>query len=186
MSTNDINSNDNRDAGMNRDPISGAPGAHPVGVAVGATVGGVAAGIASGAALGAVTGTAVGPIGTVIGAAVGAIAGGLAGKSIAEGMDPTVEQDYWRANYMQRPYFEAGRSYDDYGPAYGVGAGAFSQNPGRSFDEVEPNLSRDWSVSKRNSTLDWASARQASQDAWNRLKNSAEPTTPSASDHYRQ
>lgn len=65
----------------NRDPITGAPGAHPVGTAVGATAGGVAAGAA--------VGTVAGPVGTVIGAAVGAIAGGLAGKGVAEEVDPT-------------------------------------------------------------------------------------------------
>ncbi|MDQ2804901.1 MAG: YsnF/AvaK domain-containing protein, partial [Pseudomonadota bacterium] len=65
----------------NRDPISGALGAHPVGTAVGATAGGVAAGAAAG--------SVAGPVGTVVGAAVGAVAGGLAGKGAAEAVDPT-------------------------------------------------------------------------------------------------
>lgn len=66
----------------NRDPISGEPGAHPVGTAVGATAGGVAAGAA--------VGSIAGPVGTAVGAAVGAVAGGLAGKGVAEKVDPTV------------------------------------------------------------------------------------------------
>ncbi len=65
----------------NRDPISGALGAHPVGTAVGATAGGVAAGAA--------VGSVAGPVGTAVGAAVGAVAGGLAGKGAAEAVDPT-------------------------------------------------------------------------------------------------
>src|SRR5450830_618103 len=48
---------------LNRDPITGTPGAHPLGTAAGA---------ASGAVAGAAVGTAVGgPVGAVIGAAVG-------------------------------------------------------------------------------------------------------------------
>jgi outer membrane lipoprotein SlyB len=77
--------NDNtKEAGTNRDPITGAPGAHPVGVGLGAAAGGIAAGAAVGT-------VAAGPVGTVVGAAVGAIAGGLGGKAVAEKLDPTVE-----------------------------------------------------------------------------------------------
>ena len=67
----------------NRDPITGAPGAHPVGVGAGAASAG-----AAGAALGAAVG---GPIGAVVGAAVGAVAGGLGGKAAAEAVNPTIE-----------------------------------------------------------------------------------------------
>jgi phage tail tape-measure protein len=72
-----------RQAGTNLDPITGAPGAHPVGVGLGAAAGGIAAGAAAGT-------VAAGPVGTVVGAAVGAIAGGLGGKAVAEHFDPTV------------------------------------------------------------------------------------------------
>ncbi len=66
----------------NPDPITGAPGAHPVGVGLGAAAGGIAAGAAAGT-------LAAGPIGTVVGAAIGAVVGGLAGKGAAESMNPT-------------------------------------------------------------------------------------------------
>ena len=72
----------------NRDPISGAPGAHPVGTGVGAVAGGAAAG----AAIGAIAG----PVGAVVGVAVGAVVGGLAGKGVAEMADPTAEEAYRR------------------------------------------------------------------------------------------
>ena len=71
------------DGTANRDPITGTPGAHPVGTGVGA--------LAGGAAAGAAVGTVAGPVGTAIGAAVGAVAGGLAGKGVAEEIDPTVD-----------------------------------------------------------------------------------------------
>ncbi len=60
------------------DPITGEPGAHPVGVGVGALSAG-----AAGAAIGAVGG----PIGMLIGATIGAIAGGLAGHEAAASVE---------------------------------------------------------------------------------------------------
>ena len=60
---------------LNRDPITGIPGAQPLSTGAGAASGGVA-GAAVGMALG-------GPVGGVIGAAMRAVAGGLAGKSAA-------------------------------------------------------------------------------------------------------
>src|SRR3954465_10567404 len=118
----------------NRDPISGAPGAHPIGTGLGAAAGGIAAGAA--------VGSVAGPVGTAVGAAVGAVVGGLAGKGIAEQIDPTREDAYWRDNYSSRPY-AAGGSYDDYGPAYSYGVNSYSKYQGRDFDDVESDLSRD-------------------------------------------
>jgi phage tail tape-measure protein len=67
----------------NLDPITGTPGAHPVGVGLGAAVGGIAAGAAAGTVV-------AGPLGTVVGATVVAIVGGLGGKAVAEHFDPTL------------------------------------------------------------------------------------------------
>ena len=94
-------------ADENRDPITGAPGSHPIGTGVGATGGGVA-GMAAGAAIG----TAVAPgVGTVIGGVAGAVAGGVgggyAGKAAAEAVNPTDETAYWRDNFRTRPYYES-------------------------------------------------------------------------------
>lgn len=145
----------------NRDPISGAPGAHPVGTGLGALVGGAAAG--------AVTGTVAGPVGTVVGAAVGALLGGLAGKDVAEVFDPTREQAYWSENFSGRDYVEQGSSFDDYGPAYGFGVNARGQYPGRDFDDVESQMSGDWNARRGASNLSWDRARHAARDAWNRI-----------------
>lgn len=124
-----MDDNKTLDRNANRDPITGAPGSHPVGTGVGAAAGA--------AMVGAATGTLAGPVGTVIGAAVGAVVGGLAGKAVAERIDPTVEDGYWRENYTSRPYVEPGSSYDDYGPAHGYGVSEYARLPGRTFDEAE-------------------------------------------------
>jgi hypothetical protein len=154
-----------RDGDANLDPISGAPGAHPVGTGLGA--------IAGGAAAGAATGTVAGPIGTVIGAAVGAIVGGLAGKGVAEAIDPTREDAYWRENYSGRNYVEQGSSFDDYGPAYGFGVNSFGRYPGRGFDDVESEMSSEWVASRGASKLSWDRARHAARDAWTRVSSRA-------------
>lgn len=155
---------DNRNLDANRDPLSGAAGAHPVGTGVGAVLGGAAAGAASG--------TVAGPLGTVAGLAVGAIVGGLAGKSIAEVIDPTVEHAYWRENFSSRDYVEKGASFDDYGPAYGLGVSAQDKFPGRDFDAVEAEMSSDWVASHGTSKLSWERAKHAARDAWNRVRPS--------------
>lgn len=147
---------------QNRDPITGAPGAHPVGTGVGAGGGGIA---------GAAIGTAVGgPVGAVVGAAVGAIAGGLAGKGVAEMIDPTVEDAYWRDNYSSRPYVDANSSYDDYAPAYKYGWESRTKHVGRSFDEAENDLSSGWEDVKGNSRLGWDRAKHATKDAWHKVE----------------
>jgi len=147
----------------NRDPITGEPGAHPVGTGLGAAAGGASAGMAAGAM--------AGPVGAAVGAVAGGIVGGLAGKSIAESIDPTTEDAYWRDNYASRPYFDPMATYDDYAPAYRHGWESRGRYQDRSFDEVEPDLKRDWDSVKDRSRLTWDRARHATRDAWDRIEN---------------
>lgn len=155
------NDNDIRNLDANRDPLSGAPGAHPVGTGIGAVLGGAAAGAA--------TGTVAGPVGTVVGAAIGAVVGGLAGKGVAEEVNPTLERAYWSQNFSGRSYVEHGSSFDDYGPAYDYGVNMRGKYSGRDFDDVESHLSSDWSDNRGASSLSWERARHAARDAWNRI-----------------
>ena len=142
----------------NPDPITGEPGAHPIGVGVGAAITGAAAGAAGGAV--------GGPVGAVAGAAIGAVAGGYVGKAVEEQIDPTAEDAYWRENYRTRPYFEPGAEYDTYRPAYQYGWESRTQFRDRRFDEVEPELQKAWGSRKGRSTLEWEKAKQAARDAW--------------------
>lgn len=147
----------------NADPITGAPGAHPVGTGVGAAVGGAAAGAAAGAV--------AGPVGAVAGAVLGAVGGGLAGKAVAEGIDPTVEDAYWRESLESRPYYEPGDTYDDYAPAYRAGWEARTQYPDRDWDHVENEVGSTWDKSKGGSRLEWPRAKLAARDAWHRVEH---------------
>ena len=111
----------------NRDPLSDAPGAHPVGTGIGA---------AGGAVTGAAFGAMGGPIGAAVGGVAGAVVGGLAGKGAAEAVNPTVEDAYWRDAYQSEPYYVAGRSYEEYRPAYELGWNAAAARRDADFDAI--------------------------------------------------
>jgi hypothetical protein len=147
---------------------------------VGAAVGGVAGGVAGGAAAGAAVGGMTGPVGAAVGAAVGAVAGAVAGRAVKA--DPAEEDAYWRDNYKGRPYIESGTTYDDYAPAYRYGVDAYSRYPDRKFDDVEPELSRDWGTARGRSSLEWGRAKHATRDAWQRLSDKVERAVPGDSD----
>jgi hypothetical protein len=144
----------------------------------GAVAGGVVGGVAGGAAAGAAAGGMTGPVGAAVGAAVGAVVGAIAGRKA----DPAVEDAYWKDNYLSRPYVSEGLTYDDYAPAYRYGADAYNKYPDRSFDEVEPELRRDWGNARGKSSLDWEHAKHATRDAWHRLSNAVERAVPGDSD----
>ena len=146
----------------------------------GAVLGGALGGVAGGATTGALAGGITGPVGAAVGAVVGAVAGAVIGRNIQ--VDPVAEDNYWRENYTSRPYARPGSTYDDYQPAYRYGMDSYTRYPNRSFDDIEPELSRDWGKARGSSSLDWASAKHASRDAWQRVSNAAERAIPGDSD----
>ena len=156
--TSDTDKAESRDA--NRDPITNAPGAHPVGTGIGAAGAG-----AAGAAIGGAVG---GPVGAAVGAVVGSVAGGLAGKGVAEMIDPTAEDAYWRENYKNEPYVRGERRFEDYQPAYRAGyMGRAKAQPDSTFESAEPMLRSDYESS--SGSLPWEEARQPARAAWSRI-----------------
>jgi hypothetical protein len=166
---NDDKRADKNDKSRNPDPITGAPGSHPVGTGLGAAVGGAAA-------AGAAAGTVAGPVGTVAGAAVGAVVGGLVGKGIAEKIDPTREDAYWRENHARQGWAK-GRPYDDFSPAYRVGYEGYFQygTAGSTFEQREAELRRQYEA--RNPKVTWDEARPASRAAWQKFDKKNPPNT---------
>lgn len=166
ISNQDIDSTtDQNDA--NLDPISGQPGAHPVGTGVGA------AGIGS---VATVVGSVVGgPIGAVVGAVVGSVVGGLAGKSTAERINPTSEDNHWRENYSSRPYVEPGATYEEYQHAYRVGYEGYDRygNTGRNYSDAEPDLQSYYETTNQQGKLTWEKAKYAVRDAWDKAAASS-------------
>lgn len=146
---------------VNRDPLSGTPGAHPLGTGAGAASGGVA---------GAVAGMAVGgPVGGMVGAVVGAVAGGLAGKSAAEAVNPTAEEIFWRETFIREPYYVQGRNYEYYAPAFRAGWEGRVLHDGRSFEEAESALQSSYNLGKSELDPTWQEVRPAARAAWNRV-----------------
>jgi uncharacterized protein (TIGR02284 family) len=149
------------DRDLNRDPTTDEPsGSHPVGTGVGA-VGGAVAGAAAGAV--------GGPVGMAVGGVVGAVVGGLAGRAAAEAVNPTVEEAHWRENYTREPYYEQGRSFDDYAPAYRLGLTGRTRYD--DWNSAEPQLASEWESTRGGSSLSWPEAQPASRAAWDRIDN---------------
>lgn len=147
---------DNPDS--NPDPITGAPGSHPVGTGLGA---------AGGAAAGAAVGSVGGPVGAVVGGVTGAVVGGLIGKGVSEAVDPS-EDVYWRDEYVNRPYFRAEHTYEDYEPAYRLGYRAYDVHRGTYDDQLAEDMERMYEQRRGRSSLDWDEASHAVRDAYER------------------
>ena len=144
----------------NADPITDAPGSHPIETGIGAAVAGAATGMA--------VGLVAGPIGAAIGAAAGAIAGGYAGKGVGELIDPTTEDNWLRENFASRPYVKEGETFDTYVSDYRYGGAAESKYAGKSFDEVEPELRLEYDSTPAAKARKWEHVRPAVSDAFSR------------------
>jgi hypothetical protein len=93
----------------------------------------------------------------------------LAGKAVAEQIDPSVEEHYWRNEYTHRDYYDPNVKYDEVGPAYQYGWESRAEYGDRKWEDVEPDLAHDWANRRGKSTLDWGRARPATRDAWDRV-----------------
>ena len=173
--------NDTTTRDSNPDPITGAPGSHPVGVGLGGT---------SGAVVGAAIGSLLGPIGTLIGGAAGTIAGAAAGKGVAERIDPTGEAQYWESAHASRPYYDNKYTYDDYNPAYAYGDDVRARYVGRKWDDsLESEIRDGWETAKAKSRLTWEQAKDAVRDAFDRSDRTYrtyEATDKYYADRYNQ
>lgn len=149
-------------AEAHRDPVTGAPGAHPVGVGVGTAVGA--------AAVGGALGTIAGPIGSVAGAIAGGLLGGLSGKIFAEELDPSFrsEDDYWQDHYLFESYVDRESTYGEYRYAYRLGYETRVRYPHLSEDEAMSALQSVYEREADARALPWAKARYATRAAWHR------------------
>jgi hypothetical protein len=146
----------------NADPITNAPGAHPIETGIGAAV----AGAASGMAVGAFTG----PVGAAVGAAVGAVAGGYAGKGVGEIIDPTTEDNWLRDNFKTRPYVKPGDTFEKYRPIYRHGAAAESQYGDVDFETIENNVESEWDKLGDTADYPYPEVRGAVKDSYERAR----------------
>jgi hypothetical protein len=117
------------------------------------------------------------PVGMSAGAASGGsssvVAGGMPGKGNAEAVNPTTEHAYWRKEYGTRSYFKSETPYEQVGPAYQYGWESCASHKGKSFQDVESQLSRDWDSRRGASKLAWHDAKNAVRDAWQRAEKTS-------------
>ena len=151
----------------NPDPLTGEPGSHPIGTSVGAAGGGLA-----GAAIGAVVG---GPVGAAVGAVVGGVAGAYSGRGVAETINPTHEEEYWREHHHKQEWADDQTSFEDYRPAYRTGIEGATKYSGRQYHEIEGDLARDYEKNDANLAIPWDRARPAVKAAWHRLSGVTGP-----------
>ncbi|MEP6955580.1 MAG: hypothetical protein ABI883_02050 [Chthoniobacterales bacterium] len=149
------------EADLNQDPITGEPGSHPIGTGVGTTGGGL-----TGAAIGAAVG---GPVGAAVGAVVGGIVGAYGGRGVAEAVNPTLEEKYWRENHSSRVWADESASYDHFAPAYRTGYEGITKYSGREYHEIEGDLARDYEKNDAHPAIPWDRARPAVRAAWDRV-----------------
>src|SRR2546427_137923 len=89
-------------------------------------------------------------------------------SSDLEAVNPTVEDAYWRDAYQSEPYYVAGRSYEEYRPAYELGWNAAAARRDADFDAFDAEWERVWTTRRGASHLDWDQARPAARAAWAR------------------
>ena len=82
-------------------------------------------------------------------------------------------QQYWQQQFQKEPYYQQGRQFEDYQPAYQTGEQGRTQygSSGQDFSQVEQNLRSDYENSTRSNSnaLKWSEgASQACQAAWER------------------
>jgi hypothetical protein len=92
-------------------------------------------------------------------------------QDFAARIDATVEEAYWRDNYLREPYFERGYTFDDYYPAYRTGWEGRVRYQGRTYEQCERDLQRDYQRNRSGSRLEWAKNRHAVRAAWERFEH---------------
>lgn len=83
---------------------------------------------------------------------------------------PATENNYWKTQYENESYYEAGRKFDDYEGAYRTGYEGYDRYGDQGFDQVENQLKSDYERTKGNSQLAWNKAKNAVKAAWHRAE----------------
>jgi hypothetical protein len=79
------------------------------------------------------------------------------------------EDAYWQSNYRTRPYAKTSSDYSFYQPAYRYGFDSANRYSGRSWDDVESDLSKSWNTYEHRGTSTWQQVKDAVRDAWDRV-----------------
>ena len=144
----------------NPDPLTDAPGSHPIETGIGAALGG--------AATGAAIGIALGPPGVILGTVLGAVAGGFAGKGVGELIDPTTEDNWIREWLAERRHAKV-LTDEKATKAYRFGLRSEADHPTESFDEAEPQLRAAWERQRAADDPRWEDVNGSARDGFEKL-----------------
>ncbi|MGE0753974.1 MAG: hypothetical protein AB7L92_02305 [Alphaproteobacteria bacterium] len=137
---------------------------HPIAAGTGGMAGGIG---------GAAVGTAFGGFpGTVVGGIIGAITGALAGEGIGDTFisDDDTDERYYRSEHANRPY-AANRPYENYRSAYMYGSYAGNRHYGKRYEDVEPQLQKEWNDYRGQKDLGWDEASPAVRESFHRTSS---------------
>jgi hypothetical protein len=97
---------------------------------------------------------------------------------VAELIDPTAEDAYWREQHRTQPY-ATHREYDEFAGAYRAGYEGYGRHykEGTRFEDVETDLRSDYesrlaaqeSAAAVQRPVPWDEARPAARAAWDRV-----------------
>ena len=93
-------------------------------------------------------------------------------KQTHQSIDRIAENKYWQNQFRNENYYEAGREYEDYEPAYRTAIEGYDRYRDNhpTFDRAEPSLRADYERLEDSARLGWDKARGAAQAAWHRLE----------------
>jgi hypothetical protein len=83
------------------------------------------------------------------------------------------ERGFWEQNYASRPYARD-RSFREIEPGYRYGFESAHRHRGRDWQEVEPELRRDWDgyEHRGENRSTWEDIKASVRDAWDRVTGS--------------
>jgi hypothetical protein len=88
-------------------------------------------------------------------------------SSEADEIDVATEENYWRKHYRELGYVQETDDYELFEPAFRTGYMGRRRHPGKTFQEVENELRRDYEAVAGATALGWEKAVCAACDAWN-------------------
>lgn len=93
-------------------------------------------------------------------------------KQTHQQIDRLAENRYWQNQFRNEEYYEAGRQYEDYEPAYRTAIEGYGRyrDDHPTFDSAEPSLRADYERLEDSARLGWDKARAATRAAWHRLE----------------
>ena len=98
-------------------------------------------------------------------------------KQSHRAVDKAAENKYWQNQFRNESYYEAGREYEDYEPAYRVGVEGYERyrDTHPEFDMAENQLRSDYERAGERlghkTRLGWEHAKDAARAAWHRLED---------------